>query len=182
MGIVGGVIGLAFQDTIKNLLASLIIIFDNHYMQGDVVTINGFRGEVIELGFQTTKIKSYNGEVMIVNNSMITSVINHSMYPNVMYLELTMANNISLDELKKIISNVNQKMKKLKEVKKDIELLGIESIDTNKYIYQVMIEVTSESQFKINRVFMEYLKAEYEKLNIKIPPEVIEVKKDINSK
>ncbi len=182
LGIVGGVIGLAFQDTIKNLLASLIIIFDNHYMQGDVVTINGFRGEVIELGFQTTKIKSYNGEVMIVNNSMITSVINHSMYPNVMYLELTMANNISLDELKKIISNVNQKMKKLKEVKKDIELLGIESIDTNKYIYQVMIEVTSESQFKINRVFMEYLKAEYEKLNIKIPPEVIEVKKDINSK
>lgn len=179
LGIVGGVIGLAFQDTIKNLLAGITIIFDNHYMQGDVITINGFRGEVIELGFQTTKVKSYSGDVMIINNSLITSVINHSMYPNVMYIELAMTNNISFEELKQIISNVNEKMKDYKEVKKDIELLGIESIDTNKYIYNVMIEVTSESQFKINRIFMENLKEEYEKLNINIPPEVIEIKKDV---
>lgn len=176
LGVLGGVIGLAFQDTIKNLLAGVAIIFDNHYMQGDVVTINSFRGEVIELGFQTTKIKSYNGEVMIINNSMITSVINHSMYPNVMFLELPMTNDISLEKLKNIISAVNKKMKEHKEVKKDIELLGIESIDTNKYIYKVMIEVTSESQFKMNRIFMEYLKEEYEKLNINLPPEIVEIK------
>ena len=177
MGVLGGVIGLAFQDTIKNLLAGIAIIFDNHYMQGDVVTINGFIGEVVELGFQTTKIKAYNGEVMIINNLMIASVINHSMYPNVMFLELPMTNDISLEKLKNIISEVNQKMKEHKEVKKDIELLGIESIDANKYIYKVIIEVTSESQFKINRIFMEYLKEEYEKLNINLPLEIVEIKK-----
>lgn len=107
---------------------------------------------------------------------MITSVINHNMYPNVMFLELPMTNDISLEKLKNIISAVNKKMKEHKEVKKDIELLGIESIDTNKYIYKVMIEVISESQFKMNRIFMEYLKEEYEKLNINLPPEIVEIK------
>ena len=48
LGIAGAIIGLAFQDTIKNLLSGILIIFDNHYMQGDIVTINGFRGEVID--------------------------------------------------------------------------------------------------------------------------------------
>ena len=82
LGVAGAIIGLAFQDTLKSLLAGISIIFDNHYMQGDIVTINGFRGEVISLGLQTTKIKSYDGNVMIINNSLINSVINHSMFNN----------------------------------------------------------------------------------------------------
>ncbi len=176
LGIAGAILGLAFQDTIKNLLSGIAIIFDNHYMQGDVVTINGFRGEVIELGLQTTKIRAYNGEVMIINNSLVTSVINHSMYNTNLYLELPIAKNISLATIEKILKNINQKMVKLKEVKRDIDLLGIESINANHYIYKIMIECSAESQFSINRKFMQYLKEEYDKNKIKVPAEYFEIK------
>ena len=39
-----------------------------------------------------------------------------------------------------------------------------------------MIECSSESQFGINREFMKYLKEEFDKNNINIPSELIEIK------
>ncbi len=177
LGIAGAILGLAFQDTIKNLLAGIAIIFDNHYMQGDVVTIKGFRGEVIELGLQTTKLKAYNGEVMIINNSCITSVINHSMFNTNLYLELPIPKDVSVELVEKIIGNVNKKMQKLKEVTKDIELLGIESLNANNYKYKVLIECLAESEFMVNRKFMAYLKSEYELNKITVPGEYLEVNK-----
>ena len=117
LGIVGAVLGLAFQDTIKNLLSGITIIFDDHYVQGDIITINGFRGEVIELGLQTTKVKGYNGEVLIIQNSAITSVINHSMYDTMYYLSFSVSNNVSLKQLETILNNINKKLIKMNEVK-----------------------------------------------------------------
>ena len=176
LGIVGAVIGLAFQDTIKNLLSGITIIFDNHYMQGDMVTINGFKGEVIELGLQATKLKSYEGEVMIINNSYITSVINHSMFNTNLYLEFPVIKSVSLSDLEKMLKNVNKKLKKLKEVTNDIDLLGIEKLNANNYVYKVMIECKAEQHYSVSRKFMEYLKEEFDNNNIEVPSEYLEVK------
>ncbi len=175
IGIVGAIIGLAFQDTIKNLLSGITIIFDNHYMQGDIVTINGFRGEVIELGLQATKVKSYGGEVLIINNCEIKSVINHSMYDTYLYLDFLVSKDVSLSKLEELLNNVNKKLVKLKEVNKDIELLGIEKLNGNSYVYKVLIDCIPDGHFVVNRKFMGYLKEEFDKNNIKVPGDYIEV-------
>ncbi len=176
LGIAGAIIGLAFQDTIKNLLSGIAIIFDNHYMQGDVVTINGFRGEVIDLGLQTTKIRGYNGEVMIINNSLVTSVINHSMYNTVLFIEFPVSKSVSLEELEKMLKNVNKKIIDMKEVRNDIGLLGIETLNANNYIYKVQIDCKPDNHFAVKRAFMKYLKEEYDNNNINVPSEYLEVK------
>lgn len=176
LGIAGAVVGLAFQDIIKNLLSGIAIIFDNYYMQGDIVTINGFRGEVIELSLQTTKIKAYNGEVMIINNNLVTSVVNHSMYNTILYLEFPVSKKVSIDELEKMIKNVNEKIIKMKEVNDDIKCLGIEKLNSNNYIYKVQIDCKPDNHFTVNRAFMGYLKEEYDKNNIDVPSEYLEVK------
>ncbi len=81
-GIVGLVVGLALQSIIKDFLSGMTIIFENQYSVGDIVTITGFKGEVIELGMKTTKIKSENGDVKIIPNGNINEVINHSLIQN----------------------------------------------------------------------------------------------------
>ncbi len=177
LGVAGAIIGLAFQDTLKNLLAGISIIFDNHYMQGDIVTINGFKGEVISLGLQTTKIKEYDGRVMIINNSLITSVINHSMYDTKLIISLPVAKNIELDKLESILKNVSAKVEEMKEVKSNVVFLGIEELNANKYIYKVEVDCEANNHYGVNRAFMKYLKEEYEKNNINVPSELIEIKK-----
>ena len=176
LGIAGAIIGLAFQDIIKNLLAGITIIFDNHYMQGDYVTINGFTGEVIQLGLQSTKIKSYTGEVMVIGNSLITNVINHSMYDTKLVLEIPVIKSLSIEKFENILKVVSEKVKDMKEITGDIKYIGIEKLNGNNYIYRVEIDCQAYNHFSVKRSFMKYLKEEYDKNKIEIPGDYLEIK------
>ena len=79
LGIASAIIGLAFQDIIKDFLSGIFILFDNAYAVGDWVTIDNFKGEVIDVGLRTTKVKAYTGEIMSLSNSSFTKVINYNL-------------------------------------------------------------------------------------------------------
>ena len=66
LDISGLIVGLALQDFAKDIIAGITIIVENQYAVGDTVTINGFKGEVIAVGLKTTKIKNYDGEILIL--------------------------------------------------------------------------------------------------------------------
>ncbi|MDE5539866.1 MAG: mechanosensitive ion channel family protein, partial [Bacilli bacterium] len=74
IGVVGIVLGLALQDTVKDLISGVSLILENYLAVGDIVTYNDFTGEVIELGLRTTKIKKASGEVMIIANHNIDTI------------------------------------------------------------------------------------------------------------
>ena len=57
LGVVGVVVGLAFQDILKDFLSGISIIVEDQYKIGDTVTINDFKGEVLAIGFRTTRLK-----------------------------------------------------------------------------------------------------------------------------
>ena len=67
LGAVTVVIGLAFQDILKDFIAGISMIFQNSYNVGDVITVNGFKGEVVYMGMKVTKIKAAGGETLIIN-------------------------------------------------------------------------------------------------------------------
>ena len=58
LGVVGAVLGLALQDTIKDFISGITIIMDNYFVVGDIITFNDFTGEVIDMGLKTTKVKN----------------------------------------------------------------------------------------------------------------------------
>ncbi len=171
LGIAGAVLGLALQDTVKNLLSGIKIIFDNAYMVNDYVTINGFEGQVIDLGLQTTKIQSYTGEVMIVNNSQITTVINHSMYNSLLIFKLPVSKDVDINLLNKIVTKIDKNIITMKEVKKNIVIKGFDSInDSCTFIYRFEVECAPYSHFSVRREIYKQLQEEFKKNNIEIYP------------
>ena len=129
LGVVGVVVGLAFQDILKNLLAGIAIIFDDRYSIGDNVKINGFQGDVISLGLQTTKIKAYTGEVFIIGNSSINEVINYSLNASKLIIDIPISYDIDLDKLDNVMNEIKEKVSKLDNVIGNVELLGIEEFN-----------------------------------------------------
>ena len=77
-GILGLIIGLGAQSMIADILAGISIVFEGEYQVGDIVVIDGWRGTVEEIGVRTTKIKDTGGNVKIINNSAISSIINQT--------------------------------------------------------------------------------------------------------
>src|SRR5574344_2846561 len=78
LGVASAIMGLAFQDALKDFIGGITIVLENYYMVGDYVTYHDFTGKVISLGLKSTKIQNFKNEVLIVANRNVTEVINIS--------------------------------------------------------------------------------------------------------
>ena len=165
----GVVVGLAFQDTMKNMLAGMFIIFDNRYNVGDTVKINDFTGEVLALGLQTTKLKSALGEVFTISNSSITSVINYTESDTLLIIELGVGYKTDIDELENVLKKLNTKVKKIENVKGDLELLGVDSFGSSEIKYKISVLCKLYTHFAIKRQILKLIKIEFDKVGIEIP-------------
>jgi MscS family membrane protein len=71
LGIAGLAVSLAAQDSIKNLFGSLTIFLDRTFTVGQAIKVGNYSGEVIDIGFRSTKLRTADGAVVTVPNSMI---------------------------------------------------------------------------------------------------------------
>lgn len=69
LGIGGIAIGLAAQGIFSDLFAALSIIFDKPFRRGDTIQFDGESGRVEQIGLKTTRIRSVNGEQVVISNA-----------------------------------------------------------------------------------------------------------------
>ncbi|MCH5152618.1 MAG: mechanosensitive ion channel family protein [Clostridiales bacterium] len=101
-GVVTLVIGLGMQSLIADIVAGLFIVFENSFNVGDIITVDGFRGEVVEIGIRTTKLKAA-GNVKIFNNNAIQGVLNQSLEPSLVKTLIDVEYGEKLPEVERII-------------------------------------------------------------------------------
>jgi len=72
---------LAAQDTIKNFFGSLMIFVDRPFQVGDWITSGDLDGTVEEVGFRSTRIRTFRNSVMSIPNGVITNqmIDNHGL-------------------------------------------------------------------------------------------------------
>lgn len=76
--VVTAVVGLAMQDTLRNIFAGLTVSMEQTFRQGDWVLFrqdvnNTLVGEIIEIGWRSTKIRSVNNNYIIIPNAQFTT-------------------------------------------------------------------------------------------------------------
>jgi MscS family membrane protein len=79
---IGGVaIALAAQDTIKNFFGSIMIFIDKPFQVGDWITSGEIDGTVEEVGFRSTRVRTFRSSVMYVPNGKIADSVvdNHGL-------------------------------------------------------------------------------------------------------
>ena len=76
LGIGGIAVALAVQNILSDLFASLSIMLDEPFAVGDFIVIDQFAGTVEHIGLKTTRLRSLDGEqVIISNNDLLASRI-----------------------------------------------------------------------------------------------------------
>ena len=68
LGVGGLAIGLAAQDSIKNIFGSVMIFSDRPFELGDEITVDGNTGIVETVGFRSTRFRTGNGYVITIPN------------------------------------------------------------------------------------------------------------------
>lgn len=176
LGITAAIIGLAFQDLAKDLIAGIFIITEGQYEVGDTVEVDGFMGEVISLGLKTTQIRNYKGATKIIGNHYMDNMINYSLHNSVAVVDVGTDYAHSPEEVEKVLTELAQELNgKIKEAKGELQVLGINALDDSSVVYRVTIEVNPMKQYEVERFLRKKIKEKFDQENIKIPFPQVEV-------
>ncbi len=74
VGISGIILGLALQDSLKNVFGGVSLILDGAIKVGDKIRVeSGDTGNVIDVGLRSTKIRTYDNEELTIPNGYLAS-------------------------------------------------------------------------------------------------------------
>jgi len=73
LGLGGLAFALAAQDIVSNLFGSFTLLMDRPFQIGDWVVIEGVEGNVEEVGFRTTRVRTFYNSLVTIPNSKITN-------------------------------------------------------------------------------------------------------------
>ncbi len=176
LGIAGVIIGLALQDVMKDVLVGLSIIFEEQFDVGDYVEINGFGGTVVDLGLKSTKIRSIENIVRTISNRNISEVTNYSKENIKVKISIPMPYEIETKKADIVIHNIIKRIDEEVDLVDKIENWGLNNFNSSDIEYVLLVPVKHDNQWKAKRKVKRIIKEEYDKENISIPYNVIEVK------
>ena len=176
LGVASAVLGLAFQDTLKDIIGGVNIILQNYFIVGDLVQYNNFTGEVISFGFKCTKLKNFNNEILTISNRNITDIINLSQSKAAILINIPIAYEESTDKVEKAIEKILKMIEKNDNVEKgSTQYLGVSSSAASSVHYLIKFLSDHDKQFQARRDALKDIKDILDKEGIKIPYNQIEV-------
>ena len=118
-GLLTLVIGLGANDMISDIIAGIFIVFEGDYRVGDIVTIDGWRGTVQEIGIRTTKLISPGRDIKIIRNSDASGVVNMTRQYSIASVEFNVSANEDLTEMEshmnELLANIRKSIPELVE-------------------------------------------------------------------
>ena len=100
-------IGLALQDTLKNVASGLMILVNKPFKVGDYIQISGFEGTVTKIDISSTHLLTIDNKEVIFPNGNITSnnITNYSSQEKrLVDLKYSVAYNSDLDKVKSVLN------------------------------------------------------------------------------
>lgn len=169
LGIVGVVVGLAVQDTLKDFFSGIFILSEDQYHVGDWIQIGDFKGEVVYLGLKTTRVKAYTGEIKIISNRNITEVTNYSKEDSLAIVDIVTSHTEDSEKVEKVLTDLcNRLSKELPDLTGKLEFLGIMNFKDNGTEYRVTVSTQPMSHYTVERMIRKAVKEEFKKQNISI--------------
>ncbi|MCW5212442.1 mechanosensitive ion channel family protein [Desulfobulbus sp. TB] len=148
-GIVGIAIALAAKDTLANFFGGIALFTDAAYKVGDYIILeSGERGEVVELGIRSTKIKTRDDVMITIPNSIMstTKIINQSA-PQTSYrirINVHVSYNSNLREVEKALLRVAKSHHALE--KKPEPRVRFRTFDESGIFLQLLVWVEEPAQ------------------------------------
>lgn len=175
LGILGLVIGLGAQRFINDLISGFFIVFEHHFDVGDKIEVQGFKGEVTSIGLKTTKIMNWKGEIKIVNNGEISTLINFSRNPSVAIVEFGIAYK---ENIQQTIDLLNAELPKLRlnfpVIIEDPKVIGTIDLASSSVNLRAIAKTLNEEHYAIERAMRQRIKEILDEHGIEIPfPQVV---------
>ncbi|MCB9498905.1 MAG: mechanosensitive ion channel family protein [Bacillales bacterium] len=174
-GILGIVLGLGAQSLISDIIAGMFIVFDNEYQVGDIILVDGWRGTVKEVGIRTTKIEDASGNMKVINNSSVTTVVNLSHDYSYASTVVGIEYSESLERVEAVLSKELPKAKeKIPAIVEGPFYKGVKTLNTSSVDLFFVAKCKEEDIYQVERDMNREIKLIFDANDINIPfPQVV---------
>ena len=180
LGVIALIIGFGAESLIADVVTGFFILIDNQYNVGDIIEVNGFRGTVSEIGIRTTSLTDTGGNVKIINNSDMKSILNRSDNSSKAVADFAIPYETDLEKLEeKIPAMLEEIYQKHPEVFKSVpKYLGVQTLNNSSVDLRFVAEVGEADIYSGARLMNHDLFVGFRRLGVECPfPQV-----DVHSK
>lgn len=75
LGLVGFAIGFALKDAISNTLAGVLLMVYDPFERGDVISVAGVQGTVVEIDMRYTTLETPDQRFLVPNSQLLSKVV-----------------------------------------------------------------------------------------------------------
>lgn len=155
VGVLTLIVGLGAQPLIADIIAGIFIIFENEYNAGEIISIDGFRGTVLEIGIRSTKIIDAAGNIKIINNSNIGDIVNLSRELSLAVVDLDFPYDVPVDMVENLLEKNFDRMKeKIPQIIDGPFYKGICNYKDSNVTLKIVAQCQEEDRFQVERDLM----------------------------
>jgi small-conductance mechanosensitive channel len=156
-GVAGVAIGLAAQTIVKDVLNGSLILIEDQFNVGDVVTVAGLTGTVEAMTLRKTTIRGGDGTLYMVPNSQITTVANQSIDFSVATINISVDFSADPNKVVEILTRTAQDVRNDPAFKNlfvaEPQVLGVDAMKGSQLIFPVVFKTKATQQYGPVREF-----------------------------
>lgn len=177
--VVGVAVGFGAQRIVQDVLAGFFIVAERQYGFGDVVSIasvgiaNVATGTVEEVTLRVTRLRSVNGEVLIIPNGLIAHVTNLSRDWARAVIDIPVPSTIDVGRAIEILHRVGGQAHSddaLRPLLLDPpSVMGVESMDVDEFVVRMVARTLPGKQFDVGRELRVRIAMAFHQAGISLP-------------
>lgn len=188
-GLIGVVLGLGAQSTIKSYLAGIFIITENQYRVGDVITLSGVgtpdgvSGVVEDITIRITKLRDIDGNLHIITNGTAGVITNKTFRSANVNVDLNVGYDADVDKIEKVVNDIGTKLatdeKWHDSTIEPIKFVGVSSFNESSVTVKSVGKVKAGSQWDMANDFRKRIMKAFtaNHIDIQYPQVVVHQKK-----
>ncbi|EDX75412.1 transporter, MscS family [Coleofasciculus chthonoplastes PCC 7420] len=169
-GIIGLAVGFGAQELVNDMVCGFFILFEHYYLVGDYIEAGNVEEKVVEgtveaIELRTTRLRHPNGQLQIIRNGAIGSVINYSKEYIFAVVEVCIPYHANLAQVYQVVEEVGQELNANDpDVLEPTQIDGVESLGESNLLLKTLTKAKPGKHLQIQRtlrkMFMDTLRSE----------------------
>ncbi|WP_088888749.1 mechanosensitive ion channel family protein [Leptolyngbya ohadii] len=167
-GIVGLAVGFGAQNLINDIVSGFFILFENYYLVGDYVEAGKGDDRIVEgvveaIELRTTHVRHPDGQLQIIRNGEIGSVVNYSKQFAYARVDVPLPQEMNLEQAYQVIQQVGQQLQdECTDVLETTKIEGLENFDSENLVVRTMTRVKPSKHLSVQRLLRSKLKQAFD--------------------
>lgn len=170
--ILGVAIAFGAQDLMKDYFSGFLILAEDQYQLGDLVTINGVTGTVESVNMRVTVLRDLEGRVHFIPNGSIDHVTNRTYAWGRPVIEIPVSYDEDVDTVMKTLVQIATDLGQDPDWKGKIignpDMLGVDKFTEYGVVIKFMVKTEPDQLFAVRRELLRRISKRFNELGIRI--------------